>query len=62
MFGEVILDQKFCWFWANICRDKLNFISIGVFSIYDKILLAHSPNTFIFFKCIKILPILDRFD
>ncbi len=52
--GEVILDQKFCWFWAEIRRDKLNFMSIGVFSIYGKILLAHSPNTFIFFRHAKI--------
>jgi|LakMenEpi03Aug12_release.lakeMendotaPanAssembly.Ray.scaffolds.fasta_scaffold3834053_1 hypothetical protein len=27
-------------------------MSIGVFFIYVKTLLAHSPNTFIFFRCI----------
>jgi hypothetical protein len=49
MFGEVILDQKFFWFWAEIRRDMLSFMSIGVFFISGKILLAHSPYTFIFF-------------
>jgi hypothetical protein len=28
----------------------LTFMSIGVFSIYGKIILAYSPNTFILFK------------
>ncbi len=45
MFDEGILDQKFFWFWPEIRRDKLNFMSIGVFSIYGKILLAHSSYT-----------------
>jgi hypothetical protein len=42
MFGEVILNQKLFWFWEEIGRDMLSFMSIGVFSIYGKILLAHS--------------------
>ncbi len=46
----MILDLKFFWFWSKIRRDRLNFMSIGVFSIYGKIFLAHSPNTF---KCFK---------
>jgi hypothetical protein len=50
MSGEVILDQKYFGFWAEIRPDKLNFMSIGEFSIYGKILLAYYPNTFIFFK------------
>ncbi len=50
MFGEGILHDKFFGVWAEIRWDKLNFMSIGVFSIYGKILLVHSPNMFIFFK------------
>jgi hypothetical protein len=50
MFSEVILDQKFFLFWADIRRDNLTFMLIGVFSSCGKILLAHSPNAFIFFE------------
>jgi hypothetical protein len=34
------------WFWSKILRDKLIFMSIGIFSIYGKIFLAYSPNTY----------------
>ncbi len=39
--GEVILDKIFVLVLGEIRRDKLNFMSIGVFSIYGKILLAY---------------------
>ncbi len=33
--------------WSEIGRNRLSFISIGVFSMYGKILLAYSIGTFI---------------
>jgi hypothetical protein len=33
-----------------------------LFQIFGIFSLQCTPNAFIFFKCIKILPILDRFD
>jgi hypothetical protein len=48
MYSMVIKDLKFFPFWPKIRRDRLSFMSIGVFSIYGKIFLAYSPNTF---KC-----------
>jgi hypothetical protein len=37
MVSEVILYQKFFWFGAKIRRDRLNYMSIGVFSIYGNV-------------------------
>ncbi len=50
MSSKDILDQTICW--SKIRQDRLSFMSIGVFSIYDKLLLPFSPNTFIFVRCI----------
>ncbi len=49
-FYEDDLRSEIFWFWWR--RDKLNFISICVYPLYDKIFLAYSPNTFIFITCI----------
>jgi len=50
MSSKVISDQNFFGIWSKIRRDKVTFMSIGVFSIYGKILLTYSPNMFILFK------------
>ncbi len=50
MSRKVVMDLKICWLWSKIRRDRFSFMSIGVFSIYDKMILAYSPHTFIFFK------------
>jgi hypothetical protein len=53
MFVEMILDQNFLGgFGRKFAEKKLNFISIGVFSIYGKILLAHFLNI----QKLKLIP------
>ncbi len=55
--GDIGSDFIFGFgFWSKIRRDRLSFMSIGVFSIYGKLLSAYSALTFIFFKCILLTP------
>ncbi len=48
----MIKDLKFFWFGSKLRPDTLGFMSIGVLSIYGKIILASSPDTFISFQLI----------
>jgi hypothetical protein len=50
MYKMGIEDLNFLGCRSKIRRDRLNFVSVGVLSIYGKIFLAYFPKTF---KCLK---------
>jgi hypothetical protein len=48
------VGSYFFFVWTKICRERLDFMSTGVYSICGKILLAYSLSTFIFFRVFSV--------